>query len=633
MYLTASLSSLLGAAAATAREDVASGFRVSAVLSGLSPRAYELGTACVLVAANLSSAACLSFLTCFLGLFAWDSLAAIFLLAGAFAAGLAPLGFFLAAVFERRPLAVQQSAVTMMQIVAPLLYVPLAYFGAHSGAFFFFSFLFSPVAFAAAVDVATQAEAGRAPLTLANLASPTIGRDVRLGGDGGAHAMSAAAALGVLVLDAFAYAFAAWYVRRAREKGGDFWFAFRKRYWRGSKLFGDAFSDSDAKRHEVAVEMDDPSRGGRYEVIGFDEEDAEGETAEAEAEAEAEADEDGSQVADGPSRSTAAHLPSSARTGPPALAPAIQLERVCALADPPGGWASDGGGPVGTPSGGGGASFLPNPRAFFTSLLGGSPSRGAPGTHAVGFGGPPLGRRSRVVDGVTLSVSTGQCLALLGHSGSGASAILDVAAGRRPRSSGDVLFDGAPAPVDFSPADIGSSRKTVGARFANSRLEPLLTPREHAAFHAQLHRRRRNALSSDGEGAARGGSRGGSDRGALEALLRDAGFDDDATRDANVGDLDVGAQRALQVALAFVGAAIGDAEVDASGHDSGAASGPRSRNGSDDWFRHLVFLDDPTTDATDPGTRDATWGLIRRRWREPTTVVMATGSCAERRRS
>ena len=138
VYLTASLSSLLGAAAATAREDVASGFRVSAVLSGLSPRAYELGTACVLVAANLSSAACLSFLTCFLGLFAWDSLAAIFLLAGAFAAGLAPLGFFLAAVFERRPLAVQQSAVTMMQIVAPLLYVPLAYFGAHSGAFFFF---------------------------------------------------------------------------------------------------------------------------------------------------------------------------------------------------------------------------------------------------------------------------------------------------------------------------------------------------------------------------------------------------------------------------------------------------------------------------------------------------------------
>ena len=332
VYLTASLSSLLGAAAATAREDVASGFRVSAVLSGLSPRAYELGTACVLVAANLSSAACLSFLTCFLGLFAWDSLAAIFLLAGAFAAGLAPLGFFLAAVFERRPLAVQQSAVTMMQIVAPLLYVPLAYFGAHSGAFFFFSFLFSPVAFAAAVDVATQAEAGRAPLTLANLASPTIGRDVRLGGDGGAHAMSAAAALGVLVLDAFAYAFAAWYVRRAREKGGDFWFAFRKRYWRGSKLFGDAFSDSDAKRHEVAVEMDDPSRGGRYEVIGLDEEEAEGETAEAEAEAEA--DEDGSQVADGPSRSTAAHLPSSARTGPPALAPAIQLERVCALADP-----------------------------------------------------------------------------------------------------------------------------------------------------------------------------------------------------------------------------------------------------------------------------------------------------------
>ena len=61
-------------------------------------------------------------------------------------------------------------------------------------------------AFAAAMDVAVQAAAGAEPLTLANMASQTVGRDTATGGAGGEHPLTAAGAFGMLVLDTVIYA-------------------------------------------------------------------------------------------------------------------------------------------------------------------------------------------------------------------------------------------------------------------------------------------------------------------------------------------------------------------------------------------------------------------------------------------
>ena len=256
----------------------------------------------------------------------------------------------------------------------------------------------------------------------------------------------------------------------------------------------------------------------------------------------------------------------------------------------------------------------------------GSGSRGSRGffSSALGLVGASRGRRrvrdrgSRrraVVDGVTVSAHDGQVLALLGHAGSGASETLEVMSGRRPRSAGSMEFRGAPVPARWSPARFGAS---VGLCPSRDALEGLLTPREHLAFAARVHRQTISSASASATNAFHAFA-SAEDRDATEGLLREAGVGEGHAPNTPVESLDPGARRALQVALAFVGAALPVREED---HGDGDGSYPR-------WRSRVVLLDDPTGDCADPATRRATWAMLRAPRAAPTTVVLVTRSVAE----
>ena len=186
-------------------------------------------------------------------------------------------------------------------------------------------------------------------------------------------------------------------------------------------------------------------------------------------------------------------------------------------------------------------------RGFFSSTLGlVGASRGRRRVRDRGS------RRRAVVDGVTVSAHDGQVLALLGHAGSGASETLEVMSGRRPRSAGSMEFRGAPVPARWSPARFGAS---VGLCPSRDALEGLLTPREHLAFAARVHRQTISSASASAMNAFHAFA-SAEDRDATEGLLREAGVGEGHAPNTPVESLDPGARRALQVALAFVGAAL-----------------------------------------------------------------------------
>ena len=587
VYLTLSLASLLGASACQTSEDRRTRRRAVEESAGLLPSAYWAGTAALLTASFAFGATCLVTVAVFLGLFGTESFAALTLLAIAFSTSLVSLGF-LVAVAARSARDVRV-AVGALQVLAPALFVPLTYFGA-SGEAFAAASLLSPVAFAASMDVAVQAEAGRDPLTLANFASSRVGRDVASGGVGGTHPMTAAGAFGMMVFDAALYAAATWYAETARA-WRDPWFFANRRFWRGSPLFGNAFVDSDSARH-VAVEMGDPTGGGRYEVL---EDDADAGADDSEHEEE---DENRNQ----PSTSaTSSSVPVRRLRRRAKLVTSIKLEDVRAEDDAAEDDVRDDD-VVGSGSRGS--------RGFFSSTLGlVGASRGRRRVRDRGS------RRRAVVDGVTVSAHDGQVLALLGHAGSGASETLEVMSGRRPRSAGSMEFRGAPVPARWSPARFGAS---VGLCPSRDALEGLLTPREHLAFAARVHRQTISSASASAMNAFHAFA-SAEDRDATEGLLREAGVGEGHAPDTPVESLDPGARRALQVALAFVGAALPVREED---HGDGDGSDPRRRS-------CVVLLDDPTGDCADPATRRATWAMLRAPRAAPTTVVLVTRSVAE----
>lgn len=570
VYLTVSLSPLLAAAANAVTEDAASGQRASMEAAGLPAAAYWAGTASLSVASSLASAACLTAATVLLGLFSYESASALLLLTGAFAASLVTLGFAVATALRFQSRAVA-AVVAAVQLVAPLVFVPLAYFGADASAFGACSLL-SPVAFAAAMDVAVQAEAGAEPLTVSTMASLTAGRDVASGGAGGRHPLTAAGAFGMLVLDAWLYAVVAWYAESAR-RWNDAWFPFRREFWLGTPLLFHDLSrvrdDGDAST--LRVEMEDPTRGGRIEVL-LDDVAIETET-------------------DATPRSAA-----SRRTRP--IPTSVRLVDVYASDD---------------------SSDAPLSSLSSLSSDGGS-GRGRRDARCLpslfeGAKSPAHGKRRRnVVDGVTLSAYDGQVLALLGHSGSGKSAMLELMYGQRVRTGGEMEMFGQHVRIGkWSPATEGVS---VGLCAQHAAIEGLLTPREHLAFYAQLHRQTVRAETACVENGFHS-HHSAADRDALEALLADAGLADQADRDRRVLDLDQGRARALQVALAFAGAALSQQEVSPSSTTVDARAP-----------RHLILLDEPTGDDTDPALQKTIWGLIRSR-RKGATVVVATRSVAE----
>ena len=607
VYLTLSLASLLGASANQTSEDRRTRRRAVAESAGLLPSAYWAGTAALLVGSFAFSATCLVTVTVCLGLFGFDSFAALTLLAVAFSTSLASLGFLVAAAARSsRDVGV---AVGALQLLAPALFVPLTYFGG-SGAALTAASLLSPVAFAASMDVAVQAEAGRDPLTLANFASRNVGRDVASGGAGGTHPLTAAGAFGMMVFDAALYAALAWYAETARA-WRDPWFFARRRFWRGSPIFGNAFGDSDAARH-VAVEMGDPTRGGRYEVL-----DENALANDAEDDEEDEEDEDRDDDRDG-DEAAATSAATSAATAPRSrlvrgirrrrarLVTSIKLEDVRAEDDAAEDDVCDDDVHVGSP-----------PRGFLSSTLG--LVRSSRRRRRRRDGGS---RRRAVVDGVTVSAHDGQVLALLGHAGSGASETLEVMSGRRPRSAGAMEFRGAPVAARWSPVELGAS---VGLCPSRDALEGLLTPREHLAFAARLHRQTTSSASASAMNGYHAFA-SAEDRDATEGLLREAGLGEGHAPNAPVEGLDPGARRALQVAMAFVGAALPvreDDGRDGDGDGDGDGSGDSASRGC------VVLLDDPTGDRADPATRRATWAMIRAPRAAPTTVVIVTRSVAE----
>jgi ABC-type multidrug transport system fused ATPase/permease subunit len=367
--------------------------------AGLTPAAYWAGTGALSVSSSLASAAFLVLTAVLLRLFSPVSCFALLFLAGAFALSLVALGFFIAAAF--RSSRSVGAAVAATQMMAPLVFVPITWFGG-SGAALGVCSLLSPVAFAAAMDVAVQAEAGAEPLTLANMASQTVGRDTATGGAGGEHPLTAAGAFGMLVLDTLIYAALAWYAESARQ-WGDAAFMFRREFWLGTPLLTGvggpvhyvqtAGGGGDGER-SVAVEMEDPTQGGRVEVLLDDADDGAGNG--------------------GVFSSSAA--PRRRPRPQTHLAPSIKLVDVFAtdeVSEKTPNTSGGGGGGFG----GGGGNKSSTWGTCLPSLCGGNKS-----SSTVKSGGGKY--RRNVVDGVTLSAYDGQVLALLGHSGSGKSALL-----------------------------------------------------------------------------------------------------------------------------------------------------------------------------------------------------------------
>jgi len=356
----------------------------------------------------------------------------------------------------------------------------------------------------------------------------------------------------------------------------------------------------------VAVEMDDPTQGGRVEVLLEDvfSSGSGGAASEEEEPHHAQPQQPQHRLQHRAPRLT--------------LAPSVKLVDVYAsdevsssssatagAGDVNNGSSSSGGG--GGVGGGGGGGFRCLP-----SLFGRRSSSSSSAPRSI------KGHRHRhnVVDGVTLSAYDGQVLALLGHSGSGKSALLELMSGQRPRSGGEMDVFGGPVRVKWSPSVEGVS---VGLCTQHAASEGLLTPREHLAFYAQLHRQ---TLRSESASVLNGyhSLPTPADRDALEALLRDAGLADHANK--AVKDLDLGSQRALQVALAFAGAALGGGGGGGGLHGGGDGVGVVERP------RQLVLLDEPTGDDMDPALQKTVWGLIRSR-HAGATVVVATRSVSE----
>src|SRR4029453_9448722 len=76
------------------------------------------------------------------------------------------------------------------------------------------------------------------------------------------------------------------------------------------------------------------------------------------------------------------------------------------------------------------------------------------------------GRDLNVLRGIDLDVGSGQCVAIVGASGAGKTALLRILAGLEPADGGDVLIDGAPI------HGVGSDRAVI---FQEPRLLPWLT--------------------------------------------------------------------------------------------------------------------------------------------------------------
>jgi len=96
------------------------------------------------------------------------------------------------------------------------------------------------------------------------------------------------------------------------------------------------------------------------------------------------------------------------------------------------------------------------------------------------------GESLRVLDGVTLTVSPGETLAVTGPSGSGKSTLLGIMAGLERPSAGAVRRDGEDASAWSEERSALWRRSRLGFVFQSFRLVPTLTALENAAMPLEL---------------------------------------------------------------------------------------------------------------------------------------------------
>ena len=99
-----------------------------------------------------------------------------------------------------------------------------------------------------------------------------------------------------------------------------------------------------------------------------------------------------------------------------------------------------------------------------------------------------------VLNGVSLSVSRGETLAVLGRSGTGKSVLLRLIIGLEAPDSGSVLVNGTNI-AGLGLDQLGEIRKTIGFLFQHAALYDSLTVAEKVAFPLEHHRR--NLSKSD----------------------------------------------------------------------------------------------------------------------------------------
>ena len=170
----------------------------------------------------------------------------------------------------------------------------------------------------------------------------------------------------------------------------------------------------------------------------------------------------------------------------------------------------------------------------------------------------------RAIDGLDLTIGTGEVFALLGPNGAGKSTTVEILEGFRKRSAGDVAVLGQ------DPQHATREwRERLGIMLQTTSEQLALTPRESITHTGRLYPNPRNA----------------------EELLAAVGLADKS--DAKPRTLSGGMRRRLDVALAVVG------------------------------NPELLFLDEPTT-GFDPEARRQFWGLIESLRADGTTIVLTT---------
>lgn len=92
----------------------------------------------------------------------------------------------------------------------------------------------------------------------------------------------------------------------------------------------------------------------------------------------------------------------------------------------------------------------------------------------------------QVLDGLSLSLDSGETLALTGESGSGKSTLLHLIGGLDTADSGQLLLDGIEMTGLSDPERAAMRRGTVGIVFQQFNLVPSLTVQSNIAFQAQL---------------------------------------------------------------------------------------------------------------------------------------------------